>query len=88
MLAKAVPDVGRLFMGGGNPKISDFKPAQRGLSLRFDPGGGKSTDLVMISTPMFFATTPAECWASLQGRVPGPDGRSPAYVGVSVRRSS
>ncbi len=43
MFAKAVPDVGRLSMGGGNPKISDSaKPAQRGLSLRFDPAAAKA----------------------------------------------
>lgn len=68
---KPVPIIGRFSMGGGNPKVPDnAKAAPRGLALRFDLGGGKSSDLVMLSAPMFFAKTPAQMLGFLQARVP------------------
>lgn len=76
LFAKAVPFAGRFSMGGGNPKVPDHaKAAPRGLALKFDLGGGSSSDLVMLSTPMFFAKTPAQVLGFLQARVPGPDGK-------------
>lgn len=74
--AKPVPVLGRFSMGGGNPKVPDTaKPAPRGFALRFDPGGGASSDLVLASSPMFFAKTPTQMLGFLQARVPGPDGK-------------
>lgn len=59
-LAKAVPVTGRFSLGGGNPQAPDnAKGNVRGMALRFDLGGGATTDLVMISAPMFFVQTPA-----------------------------
>lgn len=74
--AGTAPVLGRFSMGGGNPKIPDTaRPAPRGLAIRFDLGSGRSSDLVMISTPMFFAKTPEQMLGFLQARVPGPDGK-------------
>jgi catalase len=50
----------RFSLGGGNPQAPDNAKANvRGMALRFDLGGGATTDLVMISAPMFFVQTPA-----------------------------
>jgi catalase len=58
--AKPVPVTARFSLGGGNPQAPDnAKGNVRGLALRFDLGGGASTDLVMISAPVFFVQTPA-----------------------------
>jgi catalase len=58
--AKSVPVIGRFSLGGGNPQAPDnAQDNVKGLSLRFDLGGGAVTDLVMISAPVFFAPTPA-----------------------------
>jgi catalase len=58
--AKPVPIKARFSLGGGNPQAPDnVKGNVRGLAVRFDLGDGASTDLVMISAPMFFAQTPA-----------------------------
>ena len=58
--AKPVPLTARFSLGGGDPKSPDnAKPNVRGLAIRFDLGGGAFTDLVMISAPVFFVTTPA-----------------------------
>ena len=51
--------VGRFSMGGGNPAAPHTqKDNARGLALHFDLGGGETTDLVMISAPVFIAKTP------------------------------
>lgn len=74
--AASVPVLGRFSMGGGNPKVPDTaRPAPRGLAVRFDLGTGKSSDLVMLSTPMFFAKTPEQILGFLQARVAGADGK-------------
>ncbi len=76
--AKPVGLTGRFSMGGGNPKIPDTtKPTPRGLSLRFDLGGGASTDLVMISAPMFFAKSPPQFVEFLQVRTKAPGADKP-----------
>ncbi|MBL8565793.1 MAG: catalase family peroxidase [Hyphomicrobiaceae bacterium] len=80
--AGVVPLLGRFSMGGGNPKVPDTaRPAPRGLALRFDLGSGNAFDLVMLSTPMFFAKTPEQMLGFLQARFPGPDGKpDPAKI--------
>lgn len=58
--AKPVPIIARLSLGGGNPQAPDNAKANvRGLAIKFDLGQGASTDLVMISAPIFFVQTPA-----------------------------
>ena len=58
--AKPVPVTARFSLGGGNPQAADNEKGNvRGMALRFDLGGGTTTDLVMISAPMFFVQTPA-----------------------------
>ena len=81
--AKPVGLTGRLSMGGGNPKIPDTtKPTPRGLSLRFDLGGGASTDLVMISAPIFFAKSPPQFveFLKVRSKAPGADAPDPAKL--------
>ena len=58
--AKAVPIIARFSLGGGNPQAPDnAQDNVRGLAIKFDLGNGASSDLVMISAPVFFAKTPA-----------------------------
>ena len=58
--AKPVPITARFSLGGGNPQAPDnVKGNVRGLAVRFDLGQGATTDLVMISAPVFFVKTPA-----------------------------
>ena len=58
--AKPVPVTARFSLGGGNPQAADDEKGNvRGMALRFDLGGGATTDLVMISAPVFFVQTPA-----------------------------
>ena len=57
--AKQVPIRARFSLGGGNPQAPDnAQDNVRGLAVKFDLGGGASTDIVTISAPMFFAQTP------------------------------
>jgi catalase len=53
--------VGRFSMGGGEPAASNTKKDNvRGLALHFDLGKGTTTDMVMISSPVFPARTPEQ----------------------------
>ncbi len=56
----ATPVTARLSTGGGNPEASDTKRAVRGLGARFHIGDDEELDLVLISAPTFFASTPAQ----------------------------
>jgi catalase len=59
--AAPVPVIGRFSMAGGNPEAADNgKEPARGLALHFDLGKGNTTDLVMISAPVFVAKTPEQ----------------------------
>ncbi|MGQ5525390.1 catalase family peroxidase [Chitinimonas sp. PSY-7] len=66
------PLIGRFSIGGGNPNAPDNARNLRGLALRFDITGGEQHDLLMISTPMFFARTPSEFVAFMAVRKPDP----------------
>jgi len=62
----AIPVVGRFSMGGGDPKASNAaKDNVRGLALHFDIGNGATTDLVLISAPVFLAKSPDQFLALL-----------------------
>lgn len=62
----------RFSMGGGNPAVSDKTSTARGMAIRFTLPGDEVTDLVMISTPMFFARTPEDMLQFLAVRKPDP----------------
>lgn len=77
--ASAVPVTARFSLGGGNPVASDKqKDNTRGLAVHFDLGKGSTTDLVMISAPVFVAKTPEQFLALLKTVAPGPDGKQDA----------
>lgn len=58
--AKQVPIRARFSLGGGNPQAPDNAHDNvRGFAIKFDLGGGATTDLVTISAPIFFVQTPA-----------------------------
>lgn len=80
--AKPVPLLGRFSIGGGNPKAADNSKGGRGLALRFDLGDGASSDLVMLSVPVFFAKNPAQVVEFLKVRTPpaGADKPDPAAI--------
>lgn len=67
----SVPALIRLSVGGGNPKLSDKSRSVRGLAARLQ-GGGELLDLVMISEPVFFASTPEAFVSFLKARAPDP----------------
>lgn len=59
--------IGRFSMGGGNPDAPNTqKDNARGLALHFDLGGGSTSDMVMISAPVFLAKSPEQFLALLQ----------------------
>ena len=63
----ARPVVGRFSMGGGIPDASNAqKDTARGLALHFDLGKGNTTDLVLISAPVFLAKNPEDFLQLLQ----------------------
>jgi catalase len=77
--AGPVPVTARFSLGGGNPAASDQqKDNTRGLAVHFDLGKGNTTDLVMISVPVFVAKTPEQFVALLKTVAPGPDGKQDA----------
>jgi catalase len=78
--AKQVPVIARFSMGGGNPQAPDnAKDNVRGLAIRFDLGGGASTDLVLISAPVFLTPTPALFVELLQAIASGDKAKIGAY---------
>ena len=77
--AGPVPVTARFSLGGGNPAASDGqKDNARGLAVHFDLGKGNTTDLVIISAPVFVAKTPEQFVALLKAVAPGPDGKQDA----------
>lgn len=61
----------RFSIGGGNPAAPDKSRSARGLAVRL-AGGGETYDLVLISEPVFFASTPASFVSFLQARYADP----------------
>jgi catalase len=83
--ARAVPIIGRFSMGGGNPQAPDnVKGNVRGLAVRFDLGGEATSDLVMISAPMFFAKSPEQFVAFLRVRTPAPGADKPDPAAIEA----
>lgn len=67
-----MPVTARFSIGGGNPKASDKGRSVRGLGLRFHLPNDEELDLVMISAPVFFASTPAQFVEFLKVRTADP----------------
>jgi catalase len=77
--AAPVPIVGRFSLGGGNPMASDSQQDNaRGFALHYNLPDGATTDLMMISAPVFVAKTPEQFLALLRTVAPGPDGKQDA----------
>ena len=58
--SKPVPITARFSLGGGNPQGAGQRQGQCARAcVRFDLGQGATTDLVMISAPVFSVNTPA-----------------------------
>ena len=63
----ARPVTGRFSMGGGSPDASNAqKDNARGLALHIDLGKGNTTDLVLLSAPVFLAKNPEDFLQLLQ----------------------
>jgi catalase len=61
------PVVGRFSMGGGDPAATNTqKDNARGLALHIDLGKGNTTDMVLLSAPIFLAKTPEQFLNLLQ----------------------
>ncbi len=61
------PVVGRFSMGGGNPKVPNTKKdVVRGLAIHIDLENGNTTDMVLISAPVFPARTPEQFLSLLE----------------------
>lgn len=65
------PAVLRFSVGGGNPSVSDKSRSVRGLALRLQ-SDGQTYDLVLISEPVFFASSPEAFVNFLKARTPDP----------------
>lgn len=70
--ASAVPVTARLSIGGGDPNASDKGRSIRGLGARFHLPNGEELDLVLHSTPVFFAATPQQFVEFMQARAADP----------------
>jgi catalase len=67
--------IGRLSVGGGNPKVTDTsKAVLRGLSVKLQ-SAGSGTDLLFENAPVHFAKSLDQMLQFLQARAPGPDGK-------------
>lgn len=62
----------RFSIGGGNPRASDKSRSIRGIAVRLTHANALH-DLVMISEPVFFASTPESFVSFLQARVADPE---------------
>lgn len=61
------PVIGRFSMGGGNPAAPNTqKDNTRGLAIHIDLGEGNTTDMVLISAPVFAAKSPEKFLELLQ----------------------
>lgn len=61
------PVIGRFSMAGGDPTAANTqKDNARGMALHFDLGSGTTTDMVMISAPVFLAKNPEDFLTLLQ----------------------
>lgn len=78
---------GRFSIGGGNPKVSDKAKGVRGLALHLD-SGKDVLDLVTISSPVFFASTPENFVAFLEARQPDPTTGKPDPAKVKAYNES
>ncbi len=65
--------VGRFSIGGGNPAASDKGRSVRGLGIRLEFKDSDILDLVMISAPVFFASTPQQFVEFLKVRTADPE---------------
>lgn len=78
--AKQVPITARFSLGGGNPQAADnAQDNVRGLAVKFDLGGGATTDILTISAPVFFVQTPALFVEFLQTVGSGDKGKLQAF---------
>lgn len=76
VFAAPVPLVGRFSLAGGNPAASDSQQDNaRGFAMHFNLPDGSTTDLVLISSPVFVAKTPEDFLALLHALTPGADGK-------------
>lgn len=74
--AAPVPVVGRFSLGGGNPMAPDSQQDNtRGFALHYNLPDRGTTDLMMISAPVFVAKTPEQFLTLLRTVAPGPDGK-------------
>jgi catalase len=62
----------RFSNGSGNPTLADAVRDARGIGVKCYLPGGKTTDIVGISLPAFFARTPEELMAFNEARRPAP----------------
>ena len=69
-------DRGTFLAGRRQPQASDSQQDNaRGFALHYNLPDGATTDLMMISAPVFVAKTPEQFLALLRTVAPGPDGK-------------
>jgi catalase len=67
-----IPATVRFSVGGGNPKVSDKARNARGMAIVYDLGNGEELKQGFISSPMFFAKTPAQALGFMKSRALDP----------------
>lgn len=72
-----VPALVRFSNGSGDPASHDGAADGRGMAVKFDLGGGESTDIVALTLPVFFARDPESFLAFTRARTPDPQTGQP-----------
>ena len=63
----SLPVIGRFSMGGGDPDAPNtVRDNPRGLAVHIDLGKGNTTDMVLLSAPVFLSKTPEDFLTLLQ----------------------
>lgn len=67
-----VPALVRFSNGSGDPASHDGAADGRGMAVKFDLGGGASTDIVALTLPVFFSRDPESFLEFTRARIPDP----------------
>lgn len=79
-----VPATIRFSNGGGDPRVHDGAPKDRGMAVKFHLPGGKFTDIVANSVDGFPARTPDEFLELLHALLPDPATGQPSLQRVGA----
>src|SRR2546421_12555495 len=74
----------RFSNGGGDPSVPDGTRDARGMAVKFYLPEGRTTDIVALSLPVFFARTPEDLLAFTEAGRPDPEPGQPDIAKVGA----